>query len=72
MSQVKIGIVDLHRKFDVIIELVGQMRDDMKGLVTKDDLAEVKSDIKVIKAAVTDLGDKVNDHEVRITTLETA
>ena len=35
------------------------------------DMQEVKSDIKIIKAAVTDLSKQVKDHERRITHLET-
>jgi len=35
-------------------------------------MKEVKSDIKVIKAAVTDLSAKTNDHNRRIIHLEAA
>ncbi len=35
-------------------------------------MKEVKSDIKVIKATVTDLSSQVNDHGRRITRLEVA
>jgi len=46
----------------------------IKRKVTKleEDMTEVKGDIKVIKAAVTDQGRQVKNHEVRVTRLEAA
>lgn len=41
-----------------------------KVIKLEEDMIEVKSDIKIIKAAVTDQSRQVNDHEVRITHLE--
>jgi peptidoglycan hydrolase CwlO-like protein len=38
----------------------------------KNDMSEVKADIKVIKAVVTDHSKQLDDHEIRITTLEQA
>ncbi|HUD06499.1 MAG TPA: hypothetical protein VMR34_01300 [Candidatus Saccharimonadales bacterium] len=38
----------------------------------EEDMKEVKSDIKVIKAAVTDVSRHLKDHEHRITRLEAA
>lgn len=63
---------DMNSKFDLVVELVTEMRKDITGMATKDDIAELKADIKVIKAAVTDTSHQVQDHEQRITTLETA
>jgi len=37
-----------------------------------EDMQVVKSDIKIIKAAITDLSKQVDDHERRITHLEAA
>ena len=36
------------------------------------DMSEVKADIKVIKAVVTDHSQQLSDHEVRVTRLEAA
>lgn len=38
----------------------------------REEFDELKQDVKVIKAAVTDLSRQVNDHEHRIGNLETA
>lgn len=38
----------------------------------KEDMTEVRSDIKVIKVAVTDMSRQLSDHELRITRLEIA
>ena len=51
--------------------------DSIRGLprqVSKlqDDMTEVKSDIKVIKAVVTNQSQQLSNHEDRITVLETA
>lgn len=54
---------DMNGKFDVVLELVGQMRDEMKTLAKQEDLEEVKADVKVVKAAVTDLSHQVQGHE---------
>ncbi len=57
----------------VIIEGLG----DLKGLPAKvdklaEDMAEVKSDIKVIKTVITDHSAELKDHGKRITALEAA
>lgn len=53
---------DMNAKFDVVLEAVGAMRDEIKTLARQDDLVEVKHDMKIVKAAVTDLSDEVRDH----------
>lgn len=65
-------IEDLDTKFDAVIELVGQMRNDMKGLAKQEDLEEVKADVKAIKAALTDTNIDLINHDKRITFLEQA
>lgn len=72
MSKDQVLIEDLDSKFDAVIEMVGQMRDDVKSLAKQVDLEEIKSDVKVVKAAVTDISHTLHDHEARITNLETA
>ena len=63
---------DMNHKFDLLLEIVGQMRDEMKTLAKQTDLEEVKQDVKVVKAAVTDLSLQVHGHEKRFTKLKTA
>jgi uncharacterized protein YoxC len=63
---------DMNSKFDRLIEVVGQMKDEIQTFAKQSDLEEVKADVKVIKAAVTDLSSHVDNHEVRITNLEAA
>jgi len=62
---------DMSAKFDILIEGFGQIRNEVKTLATQSSLDEVKADVKVIKAAVTDLSAHVNDHEERLTATET-
>jgi len=61
----------INGKFDRLLEVIIQMRNDMKGMA-RQDLEEVKADVKVIKAVLTDTNVQVRDHETRITELETA
>lgn len=55
-----------------VLEAVSDMRTDLKQLPKREEFDELKQDVKVIKAAVTDLSRQVNDHEQRIGELETA
>lgn len=54
---------------EAVSDLAKDVR-EIKQLVP--DMAEVKSDVKAIKAAVTDQSLQLNDHERRITSLEQA
>ncbi len=57
----------------VVLESVGDMQRQVAVLpAMQQDIAELKQDMKVVKAAVTDLSRQVNDHERRIGDLETA
>ena len=53
-----------------VLEAVGSMREDLNHLPKREEFDELKQDVKIIKAAVTDLSHQVNDHEHRITRLE--
>ncbi len=66
-----IVLEDMNSKFDAVIELVTQMREDMKQLAKQEDLEEVKADVKIIKAAITDLSHQVEKHEQQLTSLRT-
>ena len=55
-----------------VLEAVSDMRAELKRVPKREEFDELKQDVKVIKAAVTDLSRQVNDHEHRIGDLETA
>lgn len=61
---------DMNSKFDRIIEAVGQLRDDIKQKANQSDIDEIKSDTKIIKAAVTDTSKQVSRHDMRLSQLE--
>lgn len=63
---------DMNSKFDRTIEVVLEMRDEMKLLAKQEDIEEVKKDVKTIKKALTSTNRQVANHETRITQLETA
>ncbi len=53
-----------------VLEIVGDMQENMKCLAKSKDLEEVKTDVKTTVTAVTDTNKQVNNHEKRITKLE--
>jgi hypothetical protein len=56
-----------------ILEYVGELPGIKRDIVqVKEDVAELRSDMRVVKAAVTDLSQQVANHERRITRLEAA
>jgi hypothetical protein len=55
-----------------VLEAVGDMQSKVSNLPTRDEFVELKQDVKVIKAAITDLSMQQMDHEHRISRLETA
>jgi uncharacterized protein (UPF0335 family) len=57
----------------VIMEYVaGIPRIERKVATLEKDMKEVKSDVKVIKTVVTDMGRELKDHDKRLTRLEAA
>ena len=73
MSDNDILLEHMDNRFDAVIEAVGQMQDQLKVLpAMQADLEEVKSNVKTIKAVVTDQSSQLNDHETRISVLESA
>ncbi len=62
----------MNGKFDRLIDAVGQMHDELKTAAKQQDLQEVKADVKVVKAAVTDLSHIVKGHETLLAELNTA
>lgn len=55
-----------------VLEAVGDTREELKRVPKREEFDELKQNVKVIKAAVTDLSKQVGDHEHRISDLETA
>ena len=61
---------DINSKFDRIVEAVGQVREDVHSSAKQIDLEDVQSDVKIIRAAVTDLSSQVNQQDQRLSDLE--
>ena len=54
-----------------VLEAVGVMQQQVAKLPTiEEEIRELKADVKVIKAAVTDQSKQLDEHERRITRLE--
>lgn len=63
---------DIKGKFEQILELMTTVAKDVDLKATQADVGAIKTDVKIIKAAVTDQSQVLSDHETRITSLETA
>ena len=71
----KLGIFIEHMndQFTRVLEAVGDMQEKVDKIPQmQEDVGELKQDMKVVKAAVTDTSRQVNNHEHRITRLEAA
>jgi len=64
----------LHGELKAILEAVGGLQQAAAAVLPsmQADIAELKQDMKIVKAAVTDLSRQSNDHEQRLTRLEAA
>lgn len=69
-----IGILleEIRDQNKAVLEAVGDMRSELSKVPKRDEFDELKQDVKVIKAAVTDLSHQVNDQDQRISRLEAA
>lgn len=69
-----IGILleQIRDEVKAVHEGVGGMREELKSVPKREEFDELKADVKVIKAAVTDLSRQVGDHGHRIDVLEGA
>jgi predicted nucleic acid-binding Zn-ribbon protein len=69
-----IGILleEIRDEIKAVHEEVGGMREELANVPKREEFDELKQDVKVIKAAVTDLSHEVSGHEHRIGNLETA
>src|SRR3990167_4397343 len=61
---------DVNGKFDVILDAVKGIRGKVDDLPTRNEFNELKGDVKIIKAVVTQNNLEINDHNRRITKLE--
>lgn len=53
-----------------VLEAVGDMQEKMSMLPTREEFNEVKDDIKIIKAAITDISNEQKVHNTRLDALE--
>ena len=61
---------EMNGKFDQVIELLSMMRDDIQTKASTESVEEIKGDIKIIKAAVTENSTKITTQKRRISLLE--
>ncbi len=71
-NQFGVILEDIDSKLDRIVEVAGQLQDEMKAKADKEDIARLERQIDTIKEVVKDQSHELNDHELRITKLETA
>ncbi len=71
-NQFGVILEDIDSKLDRIVEVTGQLQDEMKAKADKEDIARLERQIDMIKEVVKDQSHELNDHELRITKLETA
>jgi hypothetical protein len=69
-SHVEVMFEDLSHKFDLLLEAFADMRRSLEDKASKSDVLEIKTELKIIRAAVTQTSKQVDNHEFRITTLE--
>lgn len=53
-----------------VLESVGQMQETMRLIATRAELQEVATDVKVVRAAVTDISRQQSEHDRRLAQLE--
>lgn len=63
---------EMRDQHKAVLEAVGQLQDTVKTLATKDDLSEVKSDVKIIRAVLTDQSKEIKDLDMRVAAIEQA
>jgi methyl-accepting chemotaxis protein len=63
-NQFGVLLEDMNSKMDGVVEAVGQVQDQVKTLPTmQSDIEEIKTDVKAIKAVVTDQDRRVTELE---------
>lgn len=63
---------EMNGKFDRLIEAMAGVKDEVSLSAKQVDLDEVKTDLKIVKAAVTDTNVQVQNLEQRVTNIITA
>ena len=63
---------DINGKFDAVLDGISGIRERVDNLPARDEFNVVKDDIRTIKLAVKGTNKRLEDHEKRITKLETA
>lgn len=71
-NQFGVILEDIDSKLDRIVEVAGQLQDEMKAKADKEDIARLERQIDTIKEIVKDQSHELNGHELRIAKLETA
>ncbi len=68
----ELGVLIEHNasQTQLILEILQSQQRQIAQLPTRDEFNELKSDLKIVKAAVTDSGAQLHDHERRIAHLE--
>jgi len=70
-DHLQILVEDVNDKLKVLVEGISMLQDDMRQVKKSvTDIPEVKTDIKIIRAAVTDQSRTINSHDRRIDLLE--
>jgi hypothetical protein len=71
-NYVGILLEEIRDQNKAVLEAVGDMQTSLKKMPTNDRFTDLQEDVKVIKAAVTDMGRQQQDHEIRLSNLEAA
>lgn len=69
-GRIEVLLEDLGDRFDGMVDGIEGIREEMKSLAKQADLVEVKDDVKVIKAVLTQTNDDVIDLDKRVSVLE--
>lgn len=70
MNRFTVLLEEIRNQNKVVLKAVSGMCAELAQVPKREEFEELKQDVKVIKAAVTDLSRQVNDHEHRISHLE--
>jgi len=71
-DNLEIILEDMNGKFDRLIEVTAQIQEELKTKASQESVDDIKADLKIVKAVVTEHSGQLHDHEARITRLETA
>lgn len=72
INHLNVLLEEIRDQNKIMLEAVSGMRAELAQVPKREEFEELKQDVKVIKAAVTDLSRQVNDHERRISHLKAA